>query len=508
MFKKNLTSKNLNRALDKIRSKNKTIVLCHGVFDFFHLGHLNYFNSAKKLGDILIVSITTDKFVNKGVNRPYYKEQDRLNVISSLEVVDYVILSNSHNGESVIEKIKPNFYVKGPDYKDNTQDLTKNIYKENALVKKYGGKVVYTNDATLSSSSLINNYFNNLNELQKKHQQYLKKKYSYEFIKNQIDKISKTKVIAIGETIIDEYIFSESIGKSGKEPHLVIRNLHDESYAGGIAAIANHLASFTKSVSIITAIGEDSRDIKFIKNKLAKNINFNYIKKINTPTIKKKRFIDKLTNHKLLGVYSINDRELTQSENKKLEKIIFNKKYNSNDLIIISDYGHGFISSKMAKKICLKYKNIFLNAQLNAANIGFHTLKNYNNFNSLVINESELRHEFKDRYSEVRVLIKKLTQSIRVKNILVTRGANGALYYNVSKNIFYETPAYASKIIDKVGAGDTLLAIFSICFYNKIPADLSLFIASLAASSVVESMGNSIKIDKVSLLKSIQYFLK
>ena len=135
MSKKNLISKNLNSVLDKIKRKNKTIVLCHGVFDFFHLGHLNYFNSAKKLGDILIVSLTSDKFVNKEVNRTYYKEQDRLKVISSLEIVDYVILSNSHNGVSVIEKIKPNFYVKGPDYKDNTKDLTKNIYKENALVK-------------------------------------------------------------------------------------------------------------------------------------------------------------------------------------------------------------------------------------------------------------------------------------------------------------------------------------------------------------------------------------
>lgn len=508
MFKKNLTLKNLNSTLDKIRLKNKKIVLCHGVFDFFHLGHLNYFHSAKKFGDLLIVSLTADKFVNKGINRPFYKEQDRLKVISSLEIVDFVILSNSHNGEFVIEKIKPDFYVKGPDYKDNTKDLTKNIYKENSLVKKYGGKVIYTNDVTLSSSSLINNYFNNLNELQKKHRQYLKKKYSFEFIKNEIEKICKTKVLVIGETIIDEYIFSESIGKSGKEPHLVIRNLHNEIYAGGIVAIANHLDSFTKNISIITAMGEDSEDVKFIKNKLAKNINFNFIKKINTPTIKKKRFIDKLTNHKLLGVYSINDRELTQAEDQKLEKIIFNKKYHSNDLTIISDYGHGFISPKMANKICSKYKNIFLNAQLNATNIGFHTLKNYNNFNSLIINESELRHEFKNRNSEVKTLIKKLAKSIKVKNIIVTRGANGAIYYNVSKDVFFETPAYASKIIDKVGAGDTLLAIFSICYYNKIPADLSLFIASLAASSVVESMGNSMKIDKISLLKSIEYFLK
>ena len=214
-----------------------------------------------------------------------------------------------------------------------------------------------------------------------------------------------------------------------------------------------------------------------------------------------------MTHHKLLGVYSVNDRELNIREENSLKKKIFNK-IKKNTLLIISDYGHGFISKKLAKQICLKSNNVFLNAQLNAANIGYHTLKNYNNFNSLIINESELRHEFKDRYSDIKKLMLNLVKILKVKNILVTRGANGAICYNLSSKKFFEAPAYASKVIDKVGAGDTLLAIFSICIFSKLDIEMSLFIASIAAALSVESIGNSKSINRLTLLKIIESFLK
>lgn len=506
-IKKIININDVAKIVAKEKSKNKKIVHCHGVFDFFHLGHLKYFKSAKSYGDILIVSLTSDKFVSKGFNRPFYKLSQRAELLSSIDIIDLIVVSDSQNGEKIIEKIKPDFYVKGPDYKNNKKDITGNIYKEINVVKKFGGKIIYTKDETLSSSNLLNDNFNNLNEKQKKHQSFLKKKYSFDQIKNALDKISSIKVNAIGETIIDEYVFSESIGKSGKEPHLVIRDLREEIYPGGIVAIAKHLESFTSNLEIISILGDRKKDLKFIKKFLKKNTKFDFILKSNSPTIRKKRFIDNLTNHKLLGLYSINDRELSFSETKKLNKKLF-KKNNKNNLTIVSDYGHGFISPAIAKKICSNFKNVFLNAQLNAANIGFHTLKNYNNFNSLIINESELRHEFKDRYSSVKLLIKKLSKVLKVQNILVTRGANGALCYQVNKEKFFEAPAYASKIIDKVGAGDALLSIFSLCIYSKIPIDLSLFISSFAAATVVESMGNSKAIDKKLLLKNIEYFLK
>ena len=103
--------------------------------------------------------------------------------------------------------------------------------------------------------------------------------------------------------------------------------------------------------------------------------------------------------------------------------------------------------------------------------------------------------------------MKKYSSSTNLKSIVVTRGANGAVYFN-KNNYFINCPAFTNKIIDKVGAGDAFLSIFSICDYNKLDPELSMFIASLAAASSVESMGNSKYVSKEFLLKSIQYFLK
>ena len=178
--KKLINFNKISQTISKLKLKNKKIVHCHGVFDFFHLGHLKYFKSAKSYGDYLIVSLTSDRFVKKGFNRPFYKANQRVELLSSIDLIDFIVISDSHNGEKIIEKIKPDFYVKGPDYANNSKDITGNIYKEIKLVKQFGGKVIYTNDETLSSSSLLNNHYNNLNEKQKNYQLEIKKKFSFD----------------------------------------------------------------------------------------------------------------------------------------------------------------------------------------------------------------------------------------------------------------------------------------------------------------------------------------
>ena len=76
-------------------------------------------------------------------------------MLSNLEVVDAVVLSNNFSAESIIKKIKPNYYFKGQDYKDNSKDKSGRIYKENE-VEKHGGKIVYSNEITFSSSKILN----------------------------------------------------------------------------------------------------------------------------------------------------------------------------------------------------------------------------------------------------------------------------------------------------------------------------------------------------------------
>lgn len=109
--------------------ENKKIVHCHGVFDVLHAGHLAYFESAKKFGDCLVVTITADEFVNKGPGRPYFNSAVRANMIGALEIVDYVAISHFPVAVPSIEILKPDFYVKGPDYKVMANDATGGIFK-------------------------------------------------------------------------------------------------------------------------------------------------------------------------------------------------------------------------------------------------------------------------------------------------------------------------------------------------------------------------------------------
>ena len=120
-----LTEKNILKKIKILKLKKKKIVLCHGVFDLVHLGHIEHFKSAKKFGDYLIVSLTKDKFIKKGPGRPLFNELQRMEYLNNIKIVDQVIISNSESSIDVINLIKPDFYIKGPDYKDNIKDKTK-----------------------------------------------------------------------------------------------------------------------------------------------------------------------------------------------------------------------------------------------------------------------------------------------------------------------------------------------------------------------------------------------
>ena len=125
---------------------------------------------------------------------------------------------------------------------------------------------------------------------------------------------SKLKVLIIGETIIDEYVYCEALGKSGKEPILVLRDLYKERYLGGTAAIAKNLSSFCKQITLLTNIGQRSEEKQFIEKNLQKNIKTVFLNKKKSPTIIKKRFIEDNNKTKIFGVYTLNDQPLESEQ--------------------------------------------------------------------------------------------------------------------------------------------------------------------------------------------------
>ena len=299
-----ITKKKIN---DLIKSKKK-IVMCHGVFDILHLGHIKHFEEAKSLGDILIISVTSNKYVNKGFERPYFDLKTRMETLSSLSCVDYVIASDFPTAERNLNLIKPSFYVKGPDYKKKP-DITHNLIKEKKIIKKFNGKIYFTKGQQFSSSALINSFSTTFDEKQKFFLDRLKKKYSLEEIQSYISKIKKIEPNIFGEIILDTYQFCEPIGISGKDPFLVFKNNFEKNFAGGSFAIAKNSTNFTKKTNLISIFSNQKKYKSFFKNKLSKNFILDFVIDSDFKDIIKKRYLDKNTNSKIFGVYEINEKK-------------------------------------------------------------------------------------------------------------------------------------------------------------------------------------------------------
>jgi rfaE bifunctional protein kinase chain/domain len=427
--------------------------------------------------------------------------------LASIEVIDFVVLNNSTNAVDIIKKIKPNYYVKGPDYKNFKDDITGQIKKEKLAVKKNGGKLVFTEDHTYSSSSILNQFGDTYNLSQKKFIHKFKTKINLNNFNKQINKLQNLKVLVIGEAIIDKYVFCETLGKSGKEPHLVLRNLREEVYLGGSLSIARNVSDFCKKITILSMLGQKKEYEKYIKKILTKKIKSQFLYKSKSPTIVKKRYLEHITNNKVLGIYTLNDELLNKKDESIFEKMIL-KEIKEHDVVIVSDYGHGLITKKLAKLLCKNSKFLALNAQANASNTGYHSIQKYKGVDCVVINEAELRQELRDKNEKLDILTKKLTKMIGINNLVITRGSDGAILYCSKDKKYFYCPAFASKVVDKIGAGDSMLSIMSILIKSNFKNIISIFLGSLAGAISVEEMSNKVPIKKTKLLKYFNHILR
>lgn len=136
-MKKIVTSEEAIRFIDIKKGVGKKIVFTNGVYDLLHVGHVKYLKEASSYGDYMVVAINSDESVRqlKGKNRPIICQEQRAEVLSSLEFVTYVTIFNDLTPLNLIKKIKPDFLIKGSDWK-NEEIVGKNF------VESYGGKVI------------------------------------------------------------------------------------------------------------------------------------------------------------------------------------------------------------------------------------------------------------------------------------------------------------------------------------------------------------------------------
>lgn len=491
-----------------IKNENDSLrfVQCHGVFDLLHVGHIKHFQNAKALGDVLIVTITPDRFVNKGPNRPCFTERLRADAIAALECVDYVIINRWPTAIEAIKLIKPHVYIKGSEYKDASNDLTAKISDEIDAVKSVGGNIGYTDEETFSSSTLLNQHFSPFSDEVVSYLNGFKKRFKINDILKYFESAQKLKVLVVGEAIIDTYHFSDVIGKAGKEPTLVARENHQESYLGGSLALANHLSDFCQDVTCLTYLGENAEFEGLITTGLKKNVQLNAVYKKASPTIQKRRYLDEYLKQKLFEVYEINDEFFEEEQQQEfLSKI--DQAAAKHDLVIVVDYGHGLLNEEAINELTQKAKFLAVNTQSNAGNNGFKCISQYPKADFVAIANRELQLNYRQKHLTSHEQLQRLDKQYDYKNIMITNGSRGA-YACKQHEMIYTVPAFATKIVDRVGAGDAVLAITSLFAYQDAPAELIAFAGNIVGAQAVSIMGNKRFIEKVPLMKHLSHMLK
>lgn len=497
----------LSRLAQQAKAEHKTVALCHGVFDLLHLGHVRHIEAARQQGDFLIVTLTADEFVNKGPGRPVFTEQLRAEMLAALEYVDAVGINPSQSAETVIRAVRPDVYVKGSDYVDADKDVTGKIRAERETVEEFGGRIVFTDEITFSSSSLINKYLNVYDPSLQHYLETMRDAGALDTMLEHIERLKDMRVLFIGDAIIDEYDYVNPMGKAAKENIIASLFQGKEVFAGGVFAAANHLASFVAQVDVLTSLGGQDSFEDLIRTSLKDNVTLHALVREAVPTTRKVRYIDAYSMRKLFEVYHMDDSPLQGQLKHDLDNFIV-KKAADYDLVVVCDFGHGLLHNATIKLLERHARFLAVNAQSNAGNLGFNLITKYPKADYISIDGPEARLAVHDKFCELSEIADRLLpERIDCPHIIVTQGKHGCLAHDRDSGL-HRVPALTSTIVDTVGAGDAFFAVTAPAVAAGVPMELVGFLGNAAGAMKVGIVGHRSSVEKPSLIKFITALLK
>jgi len=492
--------------LVKLKEQGKVIVQTHGVFDLMHPGIVQHLNSAKKQGDILVVTVIKDKDVRRGPGRPIFSQDFRVESVASFSQVDYACVVDDEQPFECVNRIKPDIFAKGQAYKERDRQIHNKIFEEEKDFYFGQTKIAETDGFTISSSQLLQQFINLLPEETRGYLKRIFIKFPYQEILEKIHQLSSQKVLVIGDGIVDEYHYCEPMGKAGKANLVVNKYLGHEVFAGGAFAIANHVASVCGQVDIVSLLGEvDSRE-EFVKESLKPNVGSKFFMRADGPTVVKKRYLHQYLNQKLFEVNFINDAFIDGA----LETEIINylsevlPKYDS---VLLSDFGHGFINSNIYSAIEKHSRFLAINTQTNAANSGYNMITKYKNPDFVCLDEAEIRLAAQEKYGSVDDIAQNIRDQVNAENLIVTLGKKGSLGVS-GENETCRTPIFSTKVVDTIGAGDAFFAYAAPAVASGMPMDLVSFVGNVVGALAVQIMGNKRSVERFEVLELIHTLSK
>jgi bifunctional ADP-heptose synthase (sugar kinase/adenylyltransferase) len=458
------------------------------------------------MGDALVVTISPDRFVDKGPHRPTFDEKLRAEAVASLDSVDCVAINAWPTAEETLALIRPDIFVKGADFKSVEADRTGKLAREEEVCKRLGIILSFTDDIVFSSTNLINRFFSGFSKEMQDYLELFRSRYSLEQVLDIVDAMGKLKVLLTGDVIIDEYCYCHPLGTSSKSPVLATQYDSRDIFAGGVLAVANHLAGFAGEVTLIASIGEVDDHREFILSALKPNVHPSFFVHKNAPTLVKRRFVDVNSLTKLFEIYNMDDSGLDAQTGASMVGAL-RAETRLNSLCVSADFGHGGVSQDL-RNVLPRESNFFaVNTQANAGNGFMHTISKYPRADYISLTERELRLDTRDLKTDLRPLACSTVERFKSKYVAVTRGKKGACVC-ARGGSFVAIPAFTANVVDTIGAGDAFFSVSALAAALAAPREIVGFLGSVAGALAVQTLGNQKAVGRQEMIKFVTTILK
>jgi len=470
------------------RPRGKTVIMCHGVFDVVHPGHVRHMLYAKSQADILIASITADKHIDKGKYRPHVPQALRAANVAAYEMVDYVIVDQNPQPLENIAFLEPDYFAKGYEY--SSGGMNSKTAEELKVVEQYGGKLIFTpGDYVYSSSKFI--------EMEPPEIKYEKlmvamerENVTFDVLRRTVSKMGEFKVHVVGDTIIDTLTTCAVIGGQTKTPTVSVLYEGERHFVGGAGIVAKHLRAAGTDVVFSTVLGSDELADFALKDLHKASVEVHPFIDATRPTTNKNAIV--ADGYRLLKVDTLDNRSIGNEILNNIAEAIAD---GEPDAIVFSDFRHGIFNGQTIPQLINAIpRKCFRVADSQVAS-RWGNITDFKGFDMITPNEREARFALADQDSPLRSLASDLYDKAECGILILKLGERGALTCvsanHESQDSFFTVDSFAKNVIDPVGAGDALLAYGLLAYMaTKSPVQATV-IGSLAAAGLCERDGNT-----------------
>lgn len=477
----------------------RTVVHCHGCFDIVHPGHIAHLQFAKSLGDVLVVTISSDANVNKGINRPLIPDDLRAASVAALECVDFCYINPHPTAIELLEQLRPDVYVKGKEYERNNDPR---FAAERDTVTKYGGRVTFTSGEVVYSSTALIGTLNDDTRFNDEKLARFRERHdiSGESIANLVQRFRGKKVLVVGDYILDRYHFCDASGVASEGPMMTLRALQTRDYDGGAGVIALHLAGLGAQPTLVTGLADDdsSRQVEMRLRAAGVDVQPIHYRRQN---VAKHRYL--VDHNKLFKV----DEGSVLPLDSTTEPLAASRVLECADgaaAVIFADFGYGFLTNGLLDRILpfLRQAVPVITADVS----GKQSLLRFREVDLLCPTEREMRETLQDFYSGMGAVVWNLLAQTAARQAIITLGKQGLVTFDrppgatMADRLRSEyVPALAAHAIDPLGCGDALLATASLTLAAGGSLQAAAFLGSVAASIEAGHVGNH-PVDAESLL--------